>query len=869
LIAGFDSLVKLTKSGYTVDEALVPVTNNVLNQRYLKNKNSFMQNIPKPEVITLARHGYVSLKSCVADFLARHEFNFDELIDAKNSCIRRISQCRQAQEMLESVKSLSKNWIEPEVKRLILFLIEWSDDFDPAKSIKDNRGSAWMKSITISPLHSSSEEFSNTYPIAIGRKADSHDAVEEEFAQDLQDLRSGNLQFRVGKYGILVYVYADILASLQDQIERRSSNCVMLGSSTHSARWGHVCDISAISGQLPSCQTCWTSLSSDIATSSTCHGKSCLNWDTLNSSYKKPKLYPKDIDVGENDLISSKRLSYVTLCAAVEKTIDSMTRQDRRQRWNKTTASCYLSSEGINGDLIEKVAEYAKRRLQATDRNVSELPTWSNPIFWRRGVSLASHIDVPMHLIFLGIVKATVGTINEWCSKYGWNLIVDSRTNISLDTIKKLNLNWCRSIPLWKSANTRELSTSGWVSENYLAMARLLVWYYTDFISTVLAEDSEEYIKVAMLLTSLRAMVSRVMTRVVDDDIIEDIRRHIKIFLQCFHDFTKENSQPVDMPKPKHSGRKRKRSCKEKKNCDQSTSTRQKKADNQGEQCHHDSAVNTESDSQPRSRKVIPPWLSKYNFVCLLNVPDVMQQFGPIRNYWEGGKLGEKILQVAKGTWYGFTKNWAPNMLRGMINTFCLKKTVGDLNARVFDNMNYDDDEKASSGVDIIDNDDKEPNECLHESITTNYDRANYRLYQSSEQVQSSFDSLIPISVIILKNDLGVDIGIAIKGHQFISVNIHVDDVVKKISHSYFKCSLGECRKLDLTEGNIQAYALMLPLYYKDDNNSIPSDRVKWTIVSSEWEDFLSTGMFGSPCVFNCGYIRALPYRNYNCSTST
>jgi len=162
LVAGFDSLAKLAKSGYKVDEALVPVTNNVLNQRYLKNKNSFMQIIPKPEVKTMARHGYVSVKSCVADFLARHDFIFDELIDAKSICIRRISQCRQAQEMLESVKSSSKNWMEPERKRLILYLIEWSDDFDPAKSIKDNRGSAWIKSITISPLHFSREKFSAT-----------------------------------------------------------------------------------------------------------------------------------------------------------------------------------------------------------------------------------------------------------------------------------------------------------------------------------------------------------------------------------------------------------------------------------------------------------------------------------------------------------------------------------------------------------------------------------------------------------------------------------------------------------------------------------------------------------------------------------
>jgi hypothetical protein len=33
---------------------------------------------------------------------------------------------------------------------------------------------------------------------------------------------------------------------------------------------------------------------------------------------------------------------------------------------------------------------------------------WMYPAAWIRGVNIEQHIDVPMHLLFLGVVKTTV-----------------------------------------------------------------------------------------------------------------------------------------------------------------------------------------------------------------------------------------------------------------------------------------------------------------------------------------------------------------------------------------------------------------------------------------------------------------------------
>ncbi len=41
-------------------------------------------------------------------------------------------------------------------------------------------------------------------------------------------------------------------------------------------------------------------------------------------------------------------------------------------------------------------------------------------------------------------------------------------------------------------------------------------------------------------------------------------------------------------------------------------------------------------------------WLTSYNFICLMNLPSVMENYGPITNVWEGGYVGEKFSQELK-----------------------------------------------------------------------------------------------------------------------------------------------------------------------------------------------------------------------------
>ena len=52
--------------------------------------------------------------------------------------------------------------------------------------------------------------------------------------------------------------------------------------------------------------------------------------------------------------------------------------------------------------------------------------------------------------------------------------------------------------------------------------------------------------------------------------------------------------------------------------------------------------------NERNDKDYIPYWLSKYNFQILLNLPKVMELYGPLINLWEGGNKGKGYLRFDK-----------------------------------------------------------------------------------------------------------------------------------------------------------------------------------------------------------------------------
>jgi hypothetical protein len=87
-------------------------------------------------------------------------------------------------------------------------------------------------------------------------------------------------------------------------------------------------------------------------------------------------------------------------------------------------------------------------------------------------------------------------------------------------------------------------------------------------------------------------------------------------------------------------------------------------------------------DQMPRGKKQMPQWLSAYNFLSLLNLPDVVRRYGPIRNVWEGGAQGEGVLRFVKpNVKNGMRRAWElatmKTLMRKKAMEYVVDQTVG------------------------------------------------------------------------------------------------------------------------------------------------------------------------------------------------
>ncbi len=631
----------------------LPMSPKDIRSLYISGKQAIIPNLPRPSVASLPNHAYVSLKECIADLLA-HGLDFDIIHDSTvPQVVSSISDSWQAKEIF-------RNAGNDEVKKLVLYINEWSDGFEPSRSSKSNRGSCWIKTITVAPpaLHSHGSMY--TYPIAIGSDSVSHEEVESKFALELNEFRTGkNVSFYHGGVKHNVIVYLELFVSLQDQPERRKSNGVMLGGSKYTARWGYSLDITQVWTVIPPCSECEILLHEESVSShliDTC--TRCVCWDTGRDSemlqYNPPKNYPQDAFPPSGKLQPTK-ITYENLKSAAL----LCHQQFVTGSWSKSNVEAFLKTKGLNNTVISGILTRA--------RNSTEQHQWSTPAVWDRGVELEQHVDVVMHLLFLGVVRCTLELVQEWSKIRGKNAAFQRYLEGTLDSIQNIGLDWCRCMP-YKSGKF-----GGWVSENYVGACRLLTWMYSSvdeiapdvsFDEPTITQDkwtkqqNSTWLSIRGLpnsgsakevsdrvrqyknqpqgapeilppsggsiqmltatLQNLKAMTARIMAASVTPAAIDDVDKHIKKFLTSFHKF----------------------------------------------------------DRAMRKTDEKPTWITSYNFICLTNIPKVMRRFGPVRNLWEGGDQGEKIIRVVKPLWFGFRKNWEVNLLTNTLNIMAIDRVL-------------------------------------------------------------------------------------------------------------------------------------------------------------------------------------------------
>jgi hypothetical protein len=803
----------------------IPTCMKEIRNFYVRGKNAILPNLPKPSVTVISNHAYVSLKDCVADILG-HGLDLDIIMsDDQINYVSLLSECQVAQEIYENSTKNETFSCKP----LCLYITEWSDAFEPSSCTKNNRGSCWIKTVTISPTVLELHNMTYTYPIAIGKDGDDHSTVEQLFANELQEFREGiAVPFYYGKIKRNVFVYLEVLASLQDQPERRKSSCIMLGGSKYSSRWGYSMDLNHVSKYVPACISCFHNLMHNI-TADTC--ERCVNWNTDDVTHElmkfpAPPNFPAD-EVPIGNLLSPIKLSYSILAGAVTKTHNKFLRGE----WCKKNMESYLRIHGINTKSIHGIMECAVNAKVLQDIRLNDpvalrqevqvmndyaqyperFSMWKLPPSWTRGVPISRHIDVCMHLIFLGVVKTVIGMVQDWVKHRGKTNCFMTYMTGTLEGIQLLGIDWCRTLPYGSG------KLGGWVSENYVAIARLLSWIYGGLAEVIpdstfdspnkeqhkwTLRENQQWLSVRGLDNSgnaktvrdrvknyrnqpngapevlqprggtaknvcnmthaLKAMVARVMQEEVGEEDILDAKRHIKIFLSCFDTFDKE--------------------------------------------------MRGENDK--------PTWITSYNFICLTNLPDVMQHYGPVRNLWEGGGQGEKIIRLFKPVWYGFRKNWHYNLLNNVLQQMSINR------------------------VQVMREKKKVNNNCNMWGINTG--KKMIHKYKNMEDVHLQYYARKPISMLKLNNGkfyIGLrdgcllEIILVIPG-TFIHGSCYHEWIITNAPVHY----------VSLAQQQVSDICLLLPKLNLDGIATRDSEPI-YTAVNAEWADIQSDGTFALPKV--------------------
>ena len=191
----------------------MPTSYPDLRKLFLKGKHAFLPNLSRPPVNTLKEHSYVTLIDSVADLLG-HGMDLDVItcsiddFNNKDTPVQVVTETKRANEVWDNAimqyNESGKLSSTSGTPLICLYANEWSDGFEPHYSVKANRGSAWLITVTISPPQENKHGFSYTYPVALRKSSCNHEEVEEQFAEDLKKLSnsSSGLSFAMEAFGL-------------------------------------------------------------------------------------------------------------------------------------------------------------------------------------------------------------------------------------------------------------------------------------------------------------------------------------------------------------------------------------------------------------------------------------------------------------------------------------------------------------------------------------------------------------------------------------------------------------------------------------------------------------------------------------------
>ncbi len=219
-------------------------TPNEIRMQFFDKEKSLFNLLPHPPLFECVGHTCSLCSDCIRDALGKgFDLEFTTPTDGETDRstnptgpVGQAPTTRRCKMLFDSQEHIAGR---APLRTVDMCMNEWSDDAEPATSIKNHRGSLWFKSVTVSPTKTMSHSMSHTCPLALGRKDADHEHVGRLLAVDLRTLASdAGVPVHSRRHGGIVLVRAKICACLMDQPERRGENHLLGGDSNQHKRFG-------------------------------------------------------------------------------------------------------------------------------------------------------------------------------------------------------------------------------------------------------------------------------------------------------------------------------------------------------------------------------------------------------------------------------------------------------------------------------------------------------------------------------------------------------------------------------------------------------------------------------------------------------
>ena len=594
----FASIISCIMSKDMFSSTRPPISYNDITKYYMNSQYSVFRNIPCPSVFEIEDHACVSIENIINHMLAfgieLNEINLNKQFDQLNSRTNSIENTREFENIIEKIKTQESNVTK--LKPIIIYIMIWSDDLK-ANHTRKNRNSTWIKTVTICPPRSDTTSPLYTYPIAMGRKGQCHDKVNEFFNKELQTLSKCTLRYS-SKLQKMYPVIVRPPCVLADRPERSSLNCILSHNGCSTKRWSFSELIPRT--KLPSCEKCFYKRIEKLIEGnlkkkkpSTCNR--CCDWEmskerkvshffppTNYPSKKHPDSPPPPIgrDVSQPFVkLPPIRVTYEILYSATKFAFWNYL----HSYWNKSQTQIYFRLVGISTSYFTTVLDYADQQKKYLPVSANILESIPFPSMWNSIFRLEQSIDTPMHLLFQGITKAIIEESKEFLKYHKLWSSFGRQCNIVMDDISSAHVSFCK-IECFNGG--AEYTTGGWIAETYLGFGRICCILYA-LVTDLLPPTSLGLNEFQCVIQSLFCLLSRLMT---DLDIgTEEITDYVKIFLSfCQRYYTQ-----------------------------------------------------LYGDSNNKN-----PFWNSPNCLSLLNLPTQIEQFGSMRLYWEG--VNERYIQFVK-----------------------------------------------------------------------------------------------------------------------------------------------------------------------------------------------------------------------------